>query len=144
MAGGADQHPINLQDSVIVTTDAAHHGAQSLAMTFDGMYTPLMSGEAEFIGVVTQSPPPAAAMVTMWMATTAAGSVGVGADLYADSPNYSWYALTDVVLPAGSTPVTWKQIVVSMPIGVTPSNFGVKVSVDQSFKGTIYLDEVSW
>jgi hypothetical protein len=133
------QRPPDVQDQVQRSTDAFHHGSSALAMMFDGSHAPLAASDTPYYGVYTPSnPPPAGAVVSMWLMSTAAG---VSIQVYAQTkPAYLWQGLT---ISGTLNANTWTQITITMP---TADAFylGCIVNSALDIAGTIYLDDISW
>jgi hypothetical protein len=130
--------PPDVQDQVQVSTSNAHHGASSLAMIYDGSYTPTASGNP-YYGVYTAfNPPPPGATVTLWLLSTAPG---VSVQVYAQTmPDYLWNGL------AMTSPLvvnTWTKVTTVMP---TAEAFylGCLITSPLNISGAIYLDDISW
>lgn len=131
--------PPDVVDQVELTSDAHHHGASSLAMVFDGRFTPLGGSDTPYYGVYTNTnAPPAGAVVTLWVMSTVGG---VSVQLYAQTkPAYLWQGLliSDSLLAN-----TWTKVTVTMP-AVDSFYFGCLINSPLDIAGAIYLDEISW
>jgi hypothetical protein len=133
-----DERPVDVLDTVTRSTDVYHNGTSSLAMGFDGMYTPPVPPNP-FYGVYTATrPPPAGAKVTLWMLSTAPG---VSVNFYVQTkPDYLFQALTLTQL---ATTGSWYEITVQIP-DADIFYFGCVINSPFDIQGGVYLDEVSW
>jgi len=133
------QRPPDVQDAVVHSTDQAHHDTGSLAMQFDGTYTPLDAGDP-YYGVVTGVTPPANAIVTLWMYATAPG---VMVEVYCQTkPSYEWVSLTNYSATVLAVDA-WTQITLVMP-DADSFWFGTKLYTPLDITGAVYLDDISW
>jgi hypothetical protein len=138
-----NQRPPDVQDRVELSTAAHHHGASSLAMIYDGSYTPLTavdgSTAAPYYGVYTGFDPPSpGAIVTMWVMSTVSG---VSVQIYAQTmPNYDWNVLgqSDPLVPN-----TWTKVTITMPTAAA-FYLGCQVNSALDIHGSVYLDDISW
>jgi hypothetical protein len=132
-----DERPPDVLDTVAQSTADHHHGAGSLAMGFNGVYTPLDGGTA-YYGVYTNgSVPPANAQVSLWLKSTVGGASVM---LYAQlSPDYLFQNITSATLTAD----TWTKVVFQMP-PTAAFYLGCLVTGALNINGTIFLDEISW
>jgi hypothetical protein len=133
------QRPPDVEDQVQMSTAVHHHGASSLAMVFDGRFTPLAASDTPYYGVYTATnAPPAGAVVTLWVMSTVGG---VSVQLYAQTkPAYLWQGL---LISDSLVANTWTKVAVTMPAAES-FYLGCLINSSLDISGTIYLDEISW
>jgi hypothetical protein len=131
--------PTDVQDQVLTTTAQHHHGIGSLALIYDGAFTPPPTGTNPYYGVYTAfNPPPPGAIVNMWVFSTAAG---VSIQVYAQTmPSYLWQGL---IVSNVLVQDTWTEITVTMPTAAA-FYLGCLINSPLDISGTIYLDDISW